>query len=75
MRLDCPRCRGSMEEGFVLDRGDHSMPDLQAWIEGVPERSRWTGIKTKGRQSYPVKTYRCDRCGYLESYAPATEGG
>jgi hypothetical protein len=39
------------------------------WMEGNPEKSFWTGLKTTGRQRYSVMTYRCERCGFLESYA------
>lgn len=66
---ECLRCRGPMERGFVIDRGHVNAPDLQKWIEGTPERSFWTGIRTKGRESHPVQTFRCERCGWLESYA------
>ena len=66
---ECPRCRSNMSEGFVLDRGDHNSPGQQRWIEGEVRRSFWRGLETKGRDAYQVTTYRCDRCGYLESYA------
>jgi hypothetical protein len=66
---ECLRCRGPMEPGFVLDKGHHNSRDVQKWIEGEPERSFWQGIKTKGREQHLVRTYRCERCGYLESYA------
>jgi hypothetical protein len=58
-----------MEAGFVIDRGSHDSIDRQKWVEGAPEKSFWTGLKTKGRDSYPVTTFRCERCGLLESYA------
>jgi len=58
-----------MEEGFILDRGHHSSKSVSQWVEGEPERSIWTGIKTKDRNMYQVATYRCGGCGYLESYA------
>jgi hypothetical protein len=58
-----------MAEGFVVDRGHHSVPSEQRWVEGIAERSLWTGIKTKGRAVFAVVTYRCNRCGLLESYA------
>lgn len=61
-----------MSEGFVLDRGHANAASLQKWVEGEPERSIWTGLKTKGRDAYAVSTWRCDRCGYLESYATET---
>jgi hypothetical protein len=58
-----------MSEGFLVDRGDHNSKNVQEWIEGEPIRSLWRGLQTKGRDIYKVTTFRCDRCGYLESYA------
>jgi hypothetical protein len=58
-----------MEPGFVLDKGHHNSRGEQQWVEGEPERSFWHGLKTKGREQHPVRTFRCERCGYLESYA------
>lgn len=66
---ECLRCRGKMEVGVVLDRGHYSALAEPQWMEGPVERSAWTGIKTKNRDMYNVTTYRCERCGYLESYA------
>jgi hypothetical protein len=60
-----------MEPGFVLDLGHYSSPNEQQWVEGEPAKSFWRGISTKGREKLPVRTFRCDRCGYLESYAKA----
>ena len=39
------------------------------WIAGEAESSIWTGLKTRGKDKLDVTTYRCRRCGYLESYA------
>jgi hypothetical protein len=58
-----------MSEGFVIDRGDANQAAVQKWVEGEPEKSFWLGIRTKGREKFTITTYRCDRCGYLESYA------
>jgi len=68
---ECLRCRGSMEPGFVVDRGHNHRASTQKWVEGEPERSFWTGLKTRGREAFEVETYRCERCGWLESYAVA----
>lgn len=65
----CPKCRGQMEPGFLLDKGDLDIFGQSEWLEGKPERSIWTGLKTKGRDRFPVRTDRCMECGYLESYA------
>ena len=67
--LACLRCRGPMEQGFVPDRGDYSVPGLQTWVAGAPEKSLWSGIKMKGKQVIPVTTFRCTNCGFLESHA------
>jgi hypothetical protein len=67
--LACLRCNGPMEQGYVPDRGDSYLAGIQAWVAGEPEKSAWTGIKLKGRQLIPVTTFRCTRCGYLESHA------
>ncbi len=69
--LQCLRCSGPMEQGFVADKAHYSIPEVQNWVEGVPERSFWSGIRLKGKGVLPVKTYRCEQCGYLESYAEA----
>ncbi len=68
---ECPKCRSRMERGFTIDHGDYSTLKVAEWVEGPPERSFWTGLRTKGREVLPIATYRCERCGYLESYAPA----
>ena len=65
----CTKCGGTMEPGFILDKAHHGMPTPAEWLEGRPESSFWTGLKTKGRDRFPVTSYRCDRCGYLESFA------
>jgi hypothetical protein len=64
----CPRCQGRMEEGFVVDEG-YGSRTVSAWIEGVPIKSFWSGLKTKGKRRLPIQTWRCMRCGVLESYA------
>jgi hypothetical protein len=67
--LECLRCGGPMEQGFVADKAHYSVPETQNWVEGAPERTFWSGIKLKGKEVLPVMTFRCENCGYLESYA------
>ena len=66
--LSCPRCSGSMESGYILDEG-YGTRTVAKWVAGEPERSIWTGLKLRGKAPHDVVTYRCKRCGYLESYA------
>jgi len=82
---ECPKCNAPMETGFLIE--SNAGTNIQTkWIEGEPEASIWVGLKTKGRAIYPITTYRCTGCGYLESYtlgasetllraAQGTEGG
>lgn len=60
-----------MEEGFVLDRGHYNAAqNVAQWIEGAPQRG-FFGLKISGHKARAIRTWRCTRCGYLESYAPA----
>jgi hypothetical protein len=57
-----------MEEGFIVDVG-YGASSVPKFVTGRPQKSIWTGLKLRGRAQLPVTTYRCRRCGYLESYA------
>ena len=54
----CPACRESMEEGFVLDQGDHNRSKVSQWVEGQPVKSFWTGLNIKDRQQHPITAIR-----------------
>lgn len=64
----CPRCQGSMAEGFIIDQG-HGQVHVSTWQEGEPKRSFWQGVKQSKADQLKVSSFRCERCGYLESYA------
>lgn len=66
---DCPKCRNPMDLGLIMDKGHHNSLNTEEWLEGEAEKSFWSGLKTKGKERMPVRTYRCSKCGYLESYA------
>jgi hypothetical protein len=66
--IECPKCGGEMERGFIADQTYGGVLPSK-WIEGAPESSFWTGVKTRGKVDVEVSTYRCAECGYLESYA------
>jgi hypothetical protein len=57
-----------MEEGFVLD-ASYAVVLQPKWMEGPPEKSLLSGVKMRGRAKHSVTTFRCAKCGYLESYA------
>lgn len=70
----CPKCSGSMAEGFVLDK-THGGVGVSSWVEGAPVRSLWTGVNLAGREQSLIATWRCGRCGFLESYATGEPDG
>ncbi len=67
----CPKCKSAMEEGFLLDKGDHNSSNVPIWVDGPPDK-RWWGLRTGDKEKLQVVTFGCVRCGYLESYAPVT---
>ena len=64
----CPKCEGTMVDGYVVDQG-HGSVSLPKWREGEPRRSIWVGLKLGGTDPIEITTWRCRRCGYLEHYA------
>lgn len=66
-QLNCPKCNGAMEKGFVLDNAP-SDRIVGHWAQGSPQTSFWLGTKEPDVQ-LPIGTYRCSSCGYLEAYA------
>ena len=64
----CPKCQGSMQEGFIPDTNS-GMNFINSWVEGSPEKSLLRGVKVEGKRQYRISVFRCDHCGYLESYA------
>ena len=67
---NCPKCQAVMVEGFVIDRSDNGRA-VSAWLEGTPQKSRWFGVKLKGKTPIEIATWRCSSCNFLESYAVA----
>lgn len=66
--MQCARCSGEMKEGFVADYTYGSIRPSD-WVEGEPVKSFWVGTKISDKNQYKIKTFRCQNCGYLESYA------
>ena len=64
--MNCSRCQGRMEEGFIPD----SQLGPEIWVPGPPV-SFWKRFMAY-KNSIPIKTYRCTKCGHLESFAEKT---
>lgn len=69
MSKRCPRCDSAMTLGVIIDK-DQGMRAASTWLEG-PAAKGWFGLKLGGKKPLDIETYRCNRCGLLESYAPA----
>lgn len=65
----CPKCQGSMSEGFVPTVTTRGTRTVSSWVEGTPKKSLWLGLKLGSKARLEIQTWRCGRCGYLESYA------
>lgn len=67
-----------MEAGFLIERGRNGVYQSE-WMAGKPEQmhDRFLGFDMAQRgevnfdheKALKVVTYRCQTCGYLESYA------
>ena len=66
--IECPRCASSMEAGFIVDE-TYGRKLVPKWIGGEPRMTWWMGLRLPRSEQIEVATYRCRRCGYLESYA------
>ena len=69
----CLRCGGSMQQGYMLDRGNSNRATVATWIEGEPEPSFWSGFALGKRANVPCVTFRCTSCGWLDSYALSSD--
>jgi predicted nucleic-acid-binding Zn-ribbon protein len=66
----CPKCKTSMQEGYVIDYGDTNTRRAASWISGQPERGFLFGLAIKGKQQTTLQAFRCPACSYVELYAP-----
>jgi predicted nucleic-acid-binding Zn-ribbon protein len=65
----CPKCGQPMAEGYVPSRANKWQGQIPVWVSGQPVKRFWGGIDLDGKNTVAVQTFRCQGCGYLESYA------
>ena len=58
-----------MDLGITIDSSSSGASIQAEWHAGQPKYSKWTGLKVSKDLKMPITTYRCPKCGYLESYA------
>jgi hypothetical protein len=67
--LSCYRCQGTSTRGILVE---HYPPHQLRWVSGTARgglAGRFFGEGRGDRERYRVITYRCTRCGALESFA------
>ena len=62
-----------MRRGFIAERSEHYTM-IANWVDGDPVNAELFGIKgsnvdVRNRNKFPVRSLRCDQCGFLELYA------
>ncbi len=62
-----------MRRGFVAERSEHYTM-VAKWVDGEPVNAELFGIKGTNvdiskRNTFPIRSIRCDQCGFLELYA------
>ena len=68
MSKACGKCGGTMTVGVIVDQTSRAaFPDR--WQKGEPSVSKWWGLRQDKKAQLDVETWRCTRCGFLESYA------
>jgi uncharacterized protein DUF6487 len=65
----CPKCGGPMAQGFIVDFHQGGSRRVSSWVEGAPQKSFWHGTTAPDLRGVPIGTFRCETCGFLESYA------
>ena len=65
----CPKCQSKMCDGFIVDNA-HGGYLASAWHPGQAVKSFWWGVKLQRAEMRQIAANRCERCGFLELYAP-----
>ena len=66
---NCPDCGIAMETGFIPDTSNAFIHEASSWVSGEAKEAFWNGLDLKGRLAFPIRSYRCSRCGLLREYA------
>jgi hypothetical protein len=57
-----------MVQGFVAEF-TYGNTSVEAWSAGPPKKEWLIGVRVSPVGRLPIATFRCEACGYLESYA------
>jgi hypothetical protein len=66
----CPKCNGAMQDEFMVEyRHGTANPFITRWAAGPPVKRLWWRSNAPAKKQIPIITFRCMRCGFLESHA------
>lgn len=71
--LICSKCGGSLNEGFIIEHALGNTAFSAKWHPGKPECNVFGGTQIEKDQLIPIRSYRCEQCGFLEFYANPCE--
>jgi hypothetical protein len=74
--MKCPKCDGEMVSGFAYGRSN-VFAIVNHWVEREAMKRKLIGSmftdtsneNSKSSNEIPITTFRCQSCGFLESYA------
>jgi len=72
--IKCAKCNSTMQRGHVPDR-EAGGYGPQKWFPGELEVGALGGVSKSEHAPIYVITFRCEGCGFLDSYAPGDIGG
>ena len=64
----CAKCSGTLARGYTPEARDMSYK-VDQWVEGEPKRGLF-GFKMRGKRRFDMEAWRCEKCGFVELYAP-----
>ena len=62
----CPKCSGNMVQGYLKKIGNYGNSDNLF----APANEPPFPVKSASTQRHEIILYRCEKCGFLEMYAP-----
>ncbi|MFC1781478.1 PF20097 family protein [Planctomycetota bacterium] len=69
-QIYCPKCNLLMQQGYILDAMyGNAVNTTSKWSKGKPKKLLSFALPSAEINSMEITTYRCPKCGYLESYA------
>ncbi len=64
---NCPKCNGSVEVGYVLDKS--LQVTAACWVAGEPPTTFIGKRSSKEGHGPRIRAVRCTKCAFLELYA------